>query len=219
MDSVVVEARLDQPGRWLWLVKLVLVIPHAVVLAVLWVATLVTTIVAGFAILFTGRYPRRLFDFAVGVLRWTWRVSFYFTGAFATDKYPPFSLRSDPGFPADLDVRYPEQLSRRLVLVKWWLLAIPQYLIVAVLNGGWGGAHFGLIDLLALVAIVIVLVTGAYPTGLFDLIVGFNRWCLRVAAYVLLLTDQYPPFRLDSGGSDPASPKPSPPPVTPAVLV
>lgn len=211
MESVIVEARLDTPGRWLWLVKFVLVIPHVVVLIGLWIAALVTTIVAGFAILFTGRYPRPLFDFVVGVLRWTWRVSYYFTGAFATDSYPPFALRPDPAYPADLDVRYPQRLSRGLVLVKWWLLAIPQYIVVAILNGGWGGAHLGLIDVLALTAIVTVVFTGSYPTALFDLVVGFNRWCLRVAAYVLLLTDEYPPFRLDSGGSDPAAPSPGPP--------
>ena len=211
MDSVIVEARLDQPGRWLWLAKIFLVIPHFVVLAALWIATLFTTVVAGFAILFTGRYPRPLFDFAVGVLRWTWRVSYYFSGAFATDKYPPFSLHPETSYPADLDVRYPEHLSRGLVLIKWWLLAIPQYLVVAVLSGGWGGAHFGLIGVLALIAIVTVLVSGEYPTALYDLVVGFNRWTIRVGAYVLLLTDEYPPFRLDAGGTDPAAPVPGPP--------
>ena len=128
-----VNARLDQPlSRWLWLVKWILVLPHYVVLVFLWLGFTVLSVVAGAAILVTGRYPRGIFDFDVGVLRWTWRVQYYAIGAFATDQYPPFSLEDDPGYPAQFDVEYPEQLSRGLVLVKWWLLAIPHYLIVAL---------------------------------------------------------------------------------------
>src|SRR5450755_4189641 len=113
-------------------VKWLLIIPHVVVLFFLWCAVTVLTVVAGFAILFTGRYPRAIFDFNVGVMRWTWRVGFYTTSAFGTDRYPPFSLEPDPSYPADLQIDYPRHLSRGLVLVKWWLLAIPHYLVVAV---------------------------------------------------------------------------------------
>src|SRR6266487_4687015 len=103
--------------------------------------------------MFTGRYPRGLFEFNVGVLRWTWRVCFYSYNALGTDRYPPFTLADVPDYPARLHVDYPQGLSRGLVLVKWWLLALPHYLVVG---------------------------------------------------YVTLMTDAYPPFRLDMGGQEPA---------------
>jgi hypothetical protein len=114
-----------------------------------------------------------------------------------------------------LDVAYPERLSRGLVLVKWWLLAIPQYIVVGILLGGgsyaasqvdqrlWGlGFETGLIGVLVLFAAVALLFTTRYPRGLFDLVLGLDRWVARVAAYVLLMRDEYPPFRLDQGGRD-----------------
>ncbi|WP_007506892.1 DUF4389 domain-containing protein [Pseudofrankia saprophytica] len=189
------------PGlsRWLWLVKWLLVIPHAIVLFFLWIAVLVLSIGAFFAILFTGRYPRSIFSFNVGVLRWSWRVNYYSYGALATDRYPPFSLGEVPDYPAQLSVAYPDRLSRGLVLVKSWLLAIPHYLIVGRLGNALAG-------LLTLFAGVIVLFTGRYPQSVYDLVLGLRRWALRVQGYAMLMTDSYPPLRLDMGGPDPAAP-------------
>ncbi len=202
------NARLDEhlsPG--LWLVKWLLAIPHVIVLFFLWIAFVVVSIVALVAILITGRYSRPLFDFNLGVLRWSWRVGYYAYGALGTDQYPPFSLGEHPDYPATLDIAYPEQLSRGLVLVKWWLLAIPHYIVVAFFVGGEAqGSHWnaGLILVLAVIAGFILLFTGRYPTPVFNLVVGLNRWVFRVTAYAALMTDTYPPFRLDQGANEPA---------------
>src|SRR3954449_10781240 len=188
-----VEGELDgHLSRWRWLVKWVLAIPHFIVLIGLWIAFAVLTVVAFFAIVFTGRYPRSVFDFNVGVLRWTWRVGFYSYSALATDRYPPFTLKDVPDYPARLEVAYPESLSRGLVLVKWWLLAIPHYLVIGVFVGGaWAGAGIdrlygggGLVGLLVLFAGLALLFTGRYPRTLYDFVLGMNRWVFRVGAYV-----------------------------------
>src|SRR5215212_8469610 len=199
-----VEGELDgHVSRWLWLVKWVLMIPHVIVLVFLWIAFVVLTVVAFFAILVTGGYPRTIFDFNVGVLRWSWRVGFYSYSALATDRYPPFTLDDVPDYPARLNVEYPQALSRGLALVKWWLLALPHYLIVAVFVGGaWAGFNaandgwawtsgVGLIGLLVLIAGVVLLFTGRYPKPIFDFLMGMSRWVYRVAAYATLMTDAY----------------------------
>ncbi len=190
------QGSLDEPlSRWLFLVKWLLIIPHIIVLFFLWIAFLVAVIIAFFAILFSGKYPRGLFDFNVGVLRWSWRVGFYSYQALGTDKYPPFTLESVE-YPADLSVEYPEHLSRGLVLIKCWLLAIPHYIVVGVFQGGLGYENGGLVGVLALFGAVANLFTGKYPRDIFDLVIGMNRWGYRVVAYAALMTDRYPPFRL-----------------------
>lgn len=195
------------PGRGWWLLKWLLGIPHYICLVGLWIAFMVVWIITLFVILFTKKHPKGLFDFKVGVLRWSWRVGFYSYEALGTDEYPPFSLQPDPNYPADLDIPYTETMSRGLAVVKWWLLAIPHYIIVSFFMGGWGwgwdigsmqitSQGVGLIFFLAIFAGIVVLFTGKYPQSLFKLVMAFNRWVYRVAGYVSFMTDEYPPFRL-----------------------
>ena len=216
-----VEAKLDEPlSRWLWLVKWLLAIPHVIVLSVLWVGSAILLPVTWVAVLATGRYPRWIFDYQLGVLRWSWRVTYYGYGTLGTDRYPPFSLGAEPDYPTTLHIAYPERVSRGTALVRW-VLAIPHFLIVGIVAGGgafWLGdwsawpttvPWSGLIALLTVIAGVVLLVQGRYPRGLYDLVVGLNRWVVRVAAYAMLMTDEYPPFRLDTGGDEPAAASPS----------
>ena len=172
-NPVRVNAELEPKlSRWLWLVKWFLAIPHYIVLAFLWIGFVLISVIALFAILFTGRYPRRLFDFNVGVLRWTWRVTYYAYGALGTDRYPPFTLRrrglpgeargglpgaavARPGPGEVVAPRHPA-LPRRWVVLgggTWWLSV----------DNGRHRFRAGLIGVLVLIAAVVLLFTGRYP--------------------------------------------------------
>jgi len=149
-------------------------------------------------------HHRPLGETQAAVLRWNWRVGYYTHSALGTDRYPPFTLAEVPGYPAHLHIDYPDRLSRGLVLVKWWLLAIPHYLVLAVFlgtgipiaqtqNGPVTVNSPGLIGLLVLFVAFELLFIGRYPGGIYDFVLGMNRWVLRVVAYAALMTDTYPP--------------------------
>ena len=211
------------PGlsRWLWLVKWFLLIPHLIVLVFLWIAFVVLSVLAFFAVLFTGRYPRGMFDFNVGVLRWTWRVSYYSYSALGSDEYPPFTRGEVPDYPARLAIAYPEWQRRGFPLIGWWLIGIPQYVIAGIFAGGvgigWAGrngnvAAPSLIGVLVFVVAMLLLFRATYPRPIFELVMGLNRWVFRVGAYAALMTPEYPPFRLDTGDREPGSPPGGAPP-------
>ena len=177
-------------ARWRPLVHWLLSIPYYVVLYILQLALGVVTFVAWFVILFTGNLPDGMFDFMASVHRFQWRYSSY--ALFLREPYPPFELAgpsADPGTDPStrFSVEHPERLSRLLIFVKW-LLAIPHYIVLLFLLIGAAVA--------SLIGFFAVLITGRWPDGLRDFIVGVHRWAYRVQAYVYLLTDVYPPFRL-----------------------
>jgi hypothetical protein len=203
-------ARLDIPypeqlNRVTTAFRIVLVIPIAIVLALLsgggsqttrtpggeWVTTTSAGITGGLfvatllMIVFRRRYPRWWFDFALELARFSARVAAYF--ALLTDTYPSTVEPQD----VELDIDYPDverDLNRWLPLAKWFL-AIPHYIVLFFLAIG---AIFAIIG-----AWFAIVVTGRYPRGLFDYVVGVGRWGLRVQAYAFLLTtDRYPPFSL-----------------------
>ncbi len=136
-------------------------------------------------IVFRRRYPRWWFNFARELARFTSRIGAFL--ALLTDRYP--STVEEQAIHLEID--YPEvkrDLNRWLPLVKWFL-AIPHYFVLMVL--------FLLTFFAVILAWFAILFTGRYPRGLFDFVVGVGRWGLRVEAYAfLLVTDQYPPFRL-----------------------
>ena len=168
-----------------------LAVPHYPILILLYLVYPLVTVVAGVSILFTGWYPRPLFDFNVGVLRWSWRVMNYRFPMNGTDQYPPFTLASRPDYPGDLEVDYPERLTNWAVLVKWWLLGLPQILLC------WAMEPF--LQVLCVINAVWLLCKGTINQGMFDLLLGMVRWRYRVAVYVSLMRDEYPPFRMDLG--------------------
>lgn len=193
-ETVRVRGAIDAPSRWLWLVKwCVLAVPHYPILIGLYLVYPLVVFAAGIAILFTGRYPRPLFDFNVGVLRWSWRVMNYRFPMNTTDKYPPFTLKPRDDYPGDLEVAYPEQLSRGSVLVKW-LLALPQIIMCWAMEAP--------LQVLCVVSAVRLSARGTVSQSMFDLLMGMVRWRYRVAVYVSLMSDEYPPFRMDLGSRE-----------------
>jgi hypothetical protein len=182
----------EQVANWRPLVHWLLAVPH---LIVLYVFNLVSEAV-GFAswliILFTGKLPDGLANLQVLYLRYQIRTYTYI--CFMREEYPPFSFDSsatDPGDDPRVRVDVVPQLENRNRLTAFFriILVIPQFIVLALLSIGGAVALF--------IAFFSVLFTGKWPTGLRDFVLGVMRWSLRVNAYFLLLTDQYPPFALD----------------------
>ena len=175
--------RQEEYNRWLPLVKWLLVIPHLIVLVFLAIGAAFVVIYAFFAVIVTGRFPRGAFDYLVGVYRWATRVNAYVL--LTVDRYPEFSLRPDPEYPARFELDYPESVERWRPLVAW-LLIIPYAIVASLINFVAGFA--------VIIAFFAILFTKRYPQALFDIVLVALRWNARTAAYGHFALTKYPAF-------------------------
>lgn len=206
--QVRVEPALDDRNRITTAVRIVLAIPHLLLVGgpvaaaftwgwtadgvryewggagVLGAVAVVAAIIAWFAILFTGRHPGGLWDLAAYYLRWRVRAVAY--TALLRDEYPPFG---DGPYPATLELPKPDAPRDRLTVAFRVVLALPHLVVLWVLGIAWA--------VITIVAWFMILFTGRHPATLHALGTGVLRWNVRVEAYLLLLTDVYPPFSLD----------------------
>jgi hypothetical protein len=184
--------RAERIANWRPLVQWLLAIPHFAILYGLQLVARAVAIISWFAILFTGKLPEGLANMIGLYIRYNNRASAY--AGFLREEYPPFvfdPVSPDPGMYPPVRTGFaPELENRNRVTVGFRLiLAIPQLIVVAIL---------GIAALLVwLIALFAVLFTGRWPEGLRTFVVGYMRWVTRVEAYIGLLTDAYPPFRLD----------------------
>jgi hypothetical protein len=179
--------RQDEYNRFLPLVKWLLAFPHYIILFFLFIGVLVVHLIAFFAVLFTRRYPRGMFDFVAGTLRWTWNTYAYVY--LLTDRYPPFSLDADPTYPARFEIDYPEDGIARWRPLVQWLLVIPYAIVAGLLSYVAGFVAF--------VGLFVILFTKNLPEGMFNLILIPNRWYARVYPYAGFMVDRHPPFNWD----------------------
>ena len=174
----------EEYNRWLPLVKWLLAIPHFVVLFFLFIAAYVVLVIGFFAVLFTREWPEGMFNFLVGVFRWTARVNAYVL--FQVDQYPPFSLEDDPSYPVRVEIDYPQGGVARWRPLVSWLLVIPYSICAAVV--------LIIAEVCAFLAFFTILFTKKFPRGLFDIVTIGLRWWLRDQVYRFWMTEKYPPF-------------------------
>ncbi len=164
-----------------------IVIPYVVVMFFILIAAIFATMIAWFSIVFRGIYPRNLWDFQIGILRWDLRVNARILNL--ADGYPAFGIYGDDEH-TSLEVAYPEQLSSGMAIVKllfgWLYCAIP-HLFVLGIRSIWT-------LVLTILAFWQVLFTGKYSSEWHEFNVGTLRWNYRLSLYLFYLTDEYPPF-------------------------
>jgi hypothetical protein len=179
----------ERHSRLTTLARIFMVVPHLVVVLLLGLAAWALTVVAWFAILAIGRYPRALFGFVAGTLRYSMRVGCYWL--LVTDRFPPFGPGAGPdGYPVTVWVDEPGRRSRLTTGLRL-LLAVPAWLVLYFL--------MILAATMSFVAWWIVVATGRLPYGMFEVMALCHRYQARVAAYTWLLTDDYPWFQAESG--------------------
>ncbi len=172
--------------RFLPLVKWLLLVPHYFALFFLAIGAAVVAFISFFAVLFTGSYPRGMWDYMVGFYLWTLRVTAYLL--LMTDRYPPFSLSRTEDDNVFLMAEYPSSVERWRPFVAW-LLIIP-YLIVASLI-------LAVAQVCSILAFFTIIFTKRIPEGIFDIMRVALNWQMRANLYSYWLSTEYPPFSWD----------------------
>jgi hypothetical protein len=182
----------EKIANWRPLVNWILAIPHLLIAQALGYVSQALAFVSWLLILFTGKVPQGITDFQAMYLRYTYRAYTY--AAFMREEYPPFAFGMTAADPGDdprvrVDLQPALEERNRVTTAFRLILAIPHFVALAVL------VFAALIVLV--IAFFAVLFTGRWPSGLRDFVLGVGRWSVRFQAYLLLLTDEYPPFSLD----------------------
>ena len=174
----------EEQGRLSILFRLVLAIPHLIVLYFLGIAVGIVGILAWFTIVILGRFPAGMLRFTIGITRWAARVNAY--GSLLTGRYPPFSLDEEPDYPVRLTIPERTEGRNRLTTLFRLLLIIPHGIVLYFL---------GIVAAFVMLAAWLSgIVLGRVPEGLHNFLYGFSCWSERVNAYGSLLVDEYPPF-------------------------
>ena len=175
----------EQRNRLTTFFRLILMIPVAIVLYVFGIVAYIAIVIAWFAIVLTGRYPAGLYKFVADFNRFLARATAY--AVLLTDVYPPFNGAADPAYPVRMEFSGPLESYSRLRTLLRFILAIPIMILRYVMTL--------LLEIGAVAAWVVIVVTGKMPRGLFDLMVLANSYTARSDAYLFLLTETYPPFQ------------------------
>ncbi len=165
-------------------------LPHGFILIFVTLWSQILKIIAFWAILFTGKYPKNLFDFQVGLIRWTLRLKARVYNI--SDGYPAFGIKGTDEH-TSFDVEYPEKVSIALMLVRFffgWLYVYIPHLFILIFRSLF-------VNILIIIAWIAVLFTGNYPKIFHDWVVGQLRWPTRISLYMSYMTDIYPAFTGD----------------------
>jgi hypothetical protein len=175
----------EQRNRLTTFLRLILVIPLAIVLYVFGIIAGIAIVIAWLAIVITGRYPKGLYDFVAGFNRFLARVSAY--AVLLCDPYPPFGGAPESSYPVRMEFAGPLESYSRLKTLLRIIIAIPIMILRYVMTL--------LVEIGAFAAWVVIVVTGKMPRGLFDVMVLGSSYTARSDAYLFLLTETYPPFQ------------------------
>ncbi len=175
----------EQRNRLTAFFRLILAIPLAIWLYLYAIVAYIVIVIAWFAIVITGAYPRGLYEFVAGFTRFYARFTAY--AALLCDPYPSFGGSDDPAYPVRMRFDGPLPSYSRLKTFFRFILAIPIVILRYVMNL--------MLEVGAIAAWFVILITGKMPRGLFDLMVLANSYMARSDAYLALLTETYPPFQ------------------------